>query len=210
MKRAVIASFVLWVLSGCGATSRLKPPSHVSSARPLNVQGYPGERFAIGSFRVGWIERDGEAVSTPNARRGQTEKQETYRFDLHGKGRSLRGECTHAAQKSLAGSVMPSTRLSCTCREAAAVRLSLELANGRGNAKLAGASYVVSALHESEQGRRVASALGYAFRGPAGTGVVDVSQSGRAWLPASPSEDEQLGLICGYASVMLAQPLRFD
>jgi hypothetical protein len=206
MKRAV---FALLMLAACGP-GRLKPPGHVSSAQPLKVQGYPGERFAIGEFRIGWFERDGESVSTPNARRGQTTKQATYRFDLHGKGRSLRGECTQAAQKSLAGSVMPNTRLSCTCREASAARMSLELANGRGSAQLAGASYKLSALHESEGGRRVASTLGYAFRGAAGTGVVDVSETGRAWLPANLSEDERLGMICGYASLLLERPLRFE
>jgi hypothetical protein len=216
MNRAPLVLFVLLV----ACQQRLKTPAFVSSAQELKVQGYEPDthrlrepNIALGSYQVTDIGRESDKL--PSVRAGghaPHSRHEAYRFDLHATGRTLHGECIADARKHpLGGAIAPETRLSCTCREAGLDRMSLHLANGKGTAQAGSAAYQLSALHQSQRSSRVSETLGYAFKGAQGSGAVDVSAPGRAWLPAANlSEDEQLALVCGYASLLVHRPLRFD
>jgi hypothetical protein len=46
---------------------------------------------------------------------------------------------------------------------------------------------------------------GYQFRGAQATGAVD-KNGGRVWIPQALNEDDQIGLICGYAGMFLYRP----
>jgi hypothetical protein len=218
MTRCILTLGSLAILGGCGSTATLKPPASVGSAQELKVEGHSGsiktfrdKDLKIGSYAVTNIDRDWDKGSSTSAGPwSRNAKSKAYRFDLKAEGHTLHGECTEqAVEQAVAGFGKAKVTFGCTCGEGDAQQAKLELVNGAGSAQLAaGAAYDLRALHESAQGAQVSSALGYEFRGAKESGAVDVSGAGRAWIPASVSDQERLALVCSYAGLLLYRPTK--
>jgi hypothetical protein len=216
---AIRLTLLATALAACSPV-RLKVPEAANAGKELKVQGFSANSFSfkqkdiqLGSYRVTNIDRDWDKGSTTNVGNGayaRDEKTKGFRFDVKAQARTLHAECNEeAVQQGILGFTDPKIILECTCTEGETTRATLKLKNGKGNANVGAAAYDLSALHRGEGGADASEALGYQFRGAQGTGVVDVSSSGRAWLPAAASEDEALGLVCGYAGFLLYRPTKF-
>jgi hypothetical protein len=217
MKKTLIIGLSLAALAaaqGCTPV-RLKAPAAVKSSQELKVEGYSQGKFAfkakdfkIGAYQVTGIDHDWQKGSGVSAGPYSANKtKNAYRFDVKAQGRSVHAECTEiAAQQSIGGFGKSRVNLNCSCAEGDTVRATFELKNGSGQAQVGGVTYEMNELHEAESGHEIMKALGYDFRGAKGTGAVDVTGTGRAWMPATESEDEQLGLVCSYAGFMLYRP----
>lgn len=207
---------VLLGLAGGCATASMKPPPGVAAATPLAVVGHSGSvktfrenEIKLGGYQVANIDRDWDKKSSSGAGPWSREaKKKAYRYDIQSQGRTLHGECTEqAVEHSVGGFGKQNVSFTCVCAENGANVAQLELANQAGTAQVGSAnSYQVAAVHESEQGAKVSSALGYHFRGPHGEGAVDVTGSGRAWLPAQVDQEESFALVCQYAGLFLYRP----
>jgi hypothetical protein len=216
MRFKFLPFIVLLVLSGGCATARMKPPSGVSGATALPVSGHSGsvktfreKPLQLGPYQVGSIDRDWDKKSSTSAGPWSRDaKKKAYRYDVTGQGRNLHGECTEQAiESSVAGFGKLSVTFSCVCSENGSTVAQVDLKDETGSAQVSGAEgYKVSTIHDSEQGARVSSPLGYHFTGPHGEGAVDVSGPGRAWLPAQAEPDESLALACQYAGLLLYRP----
>jgi hypothetical protein len=200
--------------AGCKPV-RLKTPDFVAGARELQVRGYKrgshGFResdIALGSYRVTGIDHDWDrSTSVKAGPRASESRKKAFRFDLRAEGRTLRGECTEEARRQgIGGFLSAKIALRCACSEGEAPRLSLALDGRSGTVQAAGVAYQVAELRDSASGGKVREALGYELRGPVARGAVDVSASGRAWLPTGVSADEELALVCAYASLLLYRP----
>jgi hypothetical protein len=222
-KTHALAALVALASSGCTAAI-LKTPAWASESQTLAVQGYDGSKFTalkeqkiqIGSYAVENVDRDWDKTDKSGAGPWSREsKHKAYRFDLAAQGRTAHAECTEQAiEHSVAGFGKMKVTFGCTCKEGDVERFKAELVDGKGTATLGGsATYDVNSMHDSEQGARITKPLGYSMRalqgGEQSEVGVDVSGPGRAWVPTSATEDDLLGLVCGYAGFMLYQPTTF-
>jgi hypothetical protein len=194
---------------------RLKAPEAVKTAQELKIEGYKQGTFAfkqkdvtIGSYKVTNIDHDWQKGSGVSVGGYSAEKKKNaYRFDVTAQGRTVHAECTEiAAQQGFGGFGASNVSVTCACTEGETARATFELKNGQGTAQVNGITYDLSSLHQSEAGSTMDKALGYDFRSAKGTGALDITGTGRAWLPATDSEDESLGLVCGYAGFLLYRP----
>lgn len=213
--RAYSAATLLVTLAAGCTTATLKPPASVTGSQPLKVEGHSSVKtfkekdLKIGSFAVTNIDRDwdkGSGVSSgPWAK---TKGKKAYRFDVKGQERTLHAECTEEAlTNAIGGFGKTNVTFGCACKEGEVQRVKLDLSNGTGAVQLADSiNYKVSSLHESEQGARITDPLGYHFQAGEVEGVIDVSGNGRAWLPTAASEEDQFGLVCSYAALLLYRP----
>lgn len=210
----LLCAAVTTTAMGC-AQPRLAPPSAVQAAQELKVEGYKAGTYTfrdkdlkIGSYEVTNIDRDWDKRSSTGAGPWSREaSKKAYRYDVKAQGRTVHGECTElGVEHSIGGFGKGKLTLTCECAEDGEQRAKVELVNGAGTATVAGIPYELSELHTSEEGRQISQALGYQFSAAQSTGAVDVSGTGRAWLPPSASEEQSLGLVCSYAGFLLYRP----
>jgi hypothetical protein len=213
----IYPSLAALVLSTAGCSmATMKTPAWAAETQALPVQGYSGNSYSfkekeiqIGSYAVNNIDRDWDKGSKASAGPwSRDSKRKAYRFDVAAQGRTAHGECTEqAVEHGIAGFAKSKVTFGCTCTEGGSERYKIELVDGEGTAQLGpSVTYNVNAVHDSEEGGQVSKTLGYQFRGAPGQAGVDVSGAGRAWVPPSASEDDLLGLVCGYAGFFLYRP----
>jgi hypothetical protein len=120
---------------------------------------------------------------------------------------ALDGDCLERVNKPVMGFVPDNVSLTCTCRQAGKTSARLTLEKGKGSAQLeGGAAYEVSALNRSTRNKKEPQALGYWFQRAEGEGAVDVTGDGRFWLPPGLPAQEEPGLLCLYAGLLLYHP----
>jgi hypothetical protein len=202
--------------TGC-ATRILRTPTNVQDAQVLQVAGYSSNSrsfdngvLKIGSYAVNNLDRDwqkGSGVSAGGVY-SKDKKKNAYRYDLSAQSRTLHGECTEEqVSQGVAGFGSTHVTFACACTEGETQHSKIEVVDGAGTVQVGeGITYNVTTLHDVEGGGTASSALGYQFQGPQGVGVVDVSATGRAWVPASAAEEEAFGLACSYAGLLLYRP----
>jgi hypothetical protein len=219
MKKTLIIGLSLAAtvaVQGCTPV-RLKAPEAVKSSQELKVEGYSqgkfamkAKDFAIGSYKVTDINHDWQKGSGASfGGYSASKKKNAYRFDVSAQGRTVHAECSAvAAEQGVAavGFGKSNVTVSCACNEGDTPRATFEHKNGLGQATVAGVTYDMSELYTAESGSQSSKALGYNFRSAKGTGAVDITGTGRAWMPTTGGEDEQLGLVCSYAAFLLYRP----
>ena len=216
MKPVHVIALLSLCLFGVACTPlRLKAPASVSQSTELKIEGYKQGSFSfkdkdlrIGSYQVTNIDRDWDEGSQTSVGPWQRDSsKKAYRFDVIAQGRTLHAECgERATQNQVAGWGTSKVTLQCTCGEGSNEHAKVELVNGTGNAQIQGVPYDLASLHLAENGAHVNAPLGYEFRGAQGSGAIDVSVNGRAWLPSNASEDQSLALVCSYAGFLLYRP----
>lgn len=215
ISRARTALLLASLTSAC-TVATMKPPPGVATSQALPVQGHSGNMqtfkekdLKIGSYAVTNIDRDWDKGTQVSAGPWSRDaKKKAYRYDVKANQRTLRGECTEqAVQHSVVGFGKMKVTFHCTCKEGDTQRATLDLVNEAGTVKIGEAtSFDVTAVHQSEQGAQLSSALGYHFVAADQEGAVDVGGKGRAWAPANMAEEDLFGLVCSYAGLFLYRP----
>ncbi|MFT3921329.1 MAG: hypothetical protein QM778_02215 [Myxococcales bacterium] len=210
-----VLTLVAAASSGCGVRL-LRTPTNVSDAQPIKIEGYSSKSrsfdngvLKIGSYAVNNVDRDWQKGSGVEAGPFSKEKKKNaYRYDITAQARTLHGECTEEqVAKGVAGFGSTHVTFGCACTEGEKQVSKIDVVDGAGTVQVGeGVTYNVTSLNDVEGGGTSNSALGYQFQGPQGLGVVDVSGTGRAWVPANSAEDDTFGLACSYAGLLLYRP----
>jgi hypothetical protein len=207
------------LFAGCAPLTMQVPPG-VASADALKVGGYSqslkgltNKDLTLGAYAVTDIDRDWNRGSSQSAGPfGRDSQKKAFRYEVKAQGQGLHGECTEqAVTHTVMGFEKSKVSFGCVCTAAGATQAKLELVDGVGRAELGtDRRFEVTAVFESAQGHTQRQPLGYHFRDAQGEGAVDVSESGRAWVPQNLLEPQRMGLVCAYAGLLLYLPTDTD
>lgn len=209
VKSTLSRAGIALLLAGCAGLSLKRPQAVKPSALPIKghtpTETHRDERLEIASFQV--REVSGTPILPPGlAAYGRVQEQShwQYRFELRGRGKLLRAECSEkVGDVRFYGFGQVLLDLECRCFDAGTRVAELKLADEKGSVSLPGSRYAIRASRQSEQGKGARNVLGYRLSGGLGEGAVDTTKHARAYLPKSLPESDEAPLVCLYAALLL-------
>jgi hypothetical protein len=210
--RARLALLVLGagaLYGGCTNLTLKRPQAVQPSALPVKghvpTETHRDETLQIGSYQVAGV--DGTPILPAGLSaygRVQDQGEWTYRFELRGHDKLLRGECNEkVGSVRFYGFGQVLVDVKCRCADGGAQVATLELADEKGSVTLPGSRYAIRASRLSEQGKGSRAVLGYKLSGGAGEGAVDTTKHARAYLPKNIPAGDEGPLVCVYAGLLL-------
>jgi hypothetical protein len=202
----------------------MAPPADVAAgAKVLEVIDrsrasglFVNEGFKLGDYAVAGVDRDWKRSSS--AQMGSLKGSYTstgYRFDLKRGDLRFVGECgasvLEKSVKILGGELGDArNKLSCECREGEAYAMvemqGTDMDALEGELKTPRQTLAVKAVNKTDKKAMLMGAVGYRFDGEGGAyAAVETLHPGRIWLTPRVQPEDEMGLVCALAGLMLYQ-----